>query len=97
MATEVLVVSKLSSHPMTKPVAAVHETLKSSADAVIHSAVGRDLQAQIAEIRKQISLPRDELILVRLGASSVKDTYAMDLPSTKPLPMLRLWLSCGRV
>ncbi len=103
MATKLVAISPLPKQLTDILAAVVRQTLALGVDAAIQSDNGQHLVQEIRNVLEGTSLTPKDRIFVRLGATSTKDSFAIDVPTTKPSPMapepemiLRRILTSGR-
>ncbi|KAH8592076.1 hypothetical protein B0O99DRAFT_687365 [Bisporella sp. PMI_857] len=103
MATELLNIVPVSSELMFHLVEVLKVLLISGIDAALGTLNGREVLANLKSILDNTRLSLEEKIFVRLSATSTKDSFAVNVPTTKPDPLvpdaeviLRRLLTSGR-
>lgn len=87
MVTELVIIKALSDDTIKTLEFVLRKALQSGIDVAIQTREGEDLKAQIQSILDHAPLHPDDRIFVRLGATSAKDSFALNVPTTKPYPM----------
>ncbi|KAF7561164.1 hypothetical protein G7046_g2979 [Stylonectria norvegica] len=103
MATELLNIVPISRELMTPLVNVLKLLLESGIDAALQSPDGQAVLESFQTILSDSKLTNDDRIFVRLSATSTKDSFALNVPTIKPDPIvpdaetvLRRFLTSGR-
>lgn len=103
MATEVLNVIPISHELMSHLVSVLKTLLQSGIDAALKSPSGKATLKAFQDMLDGSKLAPGDKIFVRLSATSTKDSFALNVPTTKPDPLapdadsiLRRLLTSGR-
>ncbi|KAJ4252021.1 hypothetical protein NW762_011322 [Fusarium torreyae] len=103
MATEVLQMVPISHQLMAHLLSTIKSLLQSGVDAALQSPDGQATLKSIQTILDDSKLTPGDKIFVRLSATSTKDSFAVNVPTTKPDPLspdadhiLRRLLTSGR-
>ena len=104
MATDVLSIQPFNESLMKALVAVVQQTLSKGLDAAIASNDGVLLKSIVQSILDKANVSSSDQIFIRLGATSAKDSWAVNTPTAKPPPLspnpdsiVRRLLTSGRV
>jgi hypothetical protein len=103
MATEMLQMVPISHELMSHLVSTLQTLLQSGVDAALQSPDGQATLKSLQTILDDSKLAKGDKIFVRLSATSMKDSFAINVPTTKPDPLspeadsiLRRLLTSGR-
>lgn len=103
MATELIHIEPLSETFVAKLASLAKTTLDAGFEAALTSDLGVEVETLIQAILDSAGIKPDDQIFVRLGATSAKDSFALNVPTTKPTPLppkgniiLRRLLTSGR-
>ncbi|PGH01870.1 hypothetical protein AJ79_07807 [Helicocarpus griseus UAMH5409] len=105
MATEVISIYRLSDEVLGTVASVLQTSLKSGIDIALASAEGKQLALYVQQALDEAGLADTDEIFVRLGATSLKDSWAVaqGVPTLKPPPLkpdaqlvLRRLLTSGR-
>ncbi|KAL4728897.1 hypothetical protein ACLX1H_003299 [Fusarium chlamydosporum] len=103
MATEVLKMAPISHELMSHLMSTLKTLLQSGVDAALKSSDGKATLESLQAILDDCKLTEGDKIFVRLSATSMKDSFALNVPTTKPDPLspkaesiLRRLLTSGR-
>lgn len=104
MATEVLAVFPVLGPMLSLFDNVLHSVLETGIDTALKTANGEKLISELQELVDGLGLKVTDRIFVRIGTTSAKDSFAVDVPTTKPTPLepsgevlLRRLLTSGRV
>ncbi|KAH0564993.1 hypothetical protein GP486_001608 [Trichoglossum hirsutum] len=87
MSTEVITVHNFSIETLKCFSSVLQETLANGIDSALKSSDGQSLLENIQTLLDEAGLQPDDQIFIRLGTTSAKDSFAVDLPTTKPSPL----------
>lgn len=103
MATEIITIQTVSNEMLQHLTVVIRSLLKNGVDAALKLPEAEKIRKAIQRILDDNGLKPNDKIFVRLGATSAKDSFALDAPTTKPSPLtpnpdliLRRLLTSGR-
>jgi hypothetical protein len=91
MATEVLAIHPFDDEMVRALVGVINLALRTGIDGALQTTQGRHLKDKVQAILDTVGAGSDgdDRIFVRLGATSAKDSWAMNVPTAKPSPLRR--------